>query len=422
MSDKNWPGLGFCPAPGDLAGIAKMYADVDAVARELEELRSTLAGIGSDGGAWEGEAARKFADKLGQLPKYLTQGHESMAACSRALKAWHTQLSGMITTGRTMEAEAVELRARLADTDGQVTSLGNTLKGYAQNGGQTADNVINRAQAQFDAAREASTRCHHQLDEVIKRAHKQLEDHRHKAEAAAKAIVEASRHHPPDPGLFKRMLDKVNKAWQKSLDFLSDHADILSMISAGLTIAALFTPFGPVLAVAAVLTSAGALSGHSIAKLRGKDVSWLTIGLDSLGVIPGIGAIKGFATAGKSLTKIPGSGLVNKLVVAPIRNLKAEVAAAKGSGFTARAAGAGNTALTMARNPLSTRAITFLRPTLDPAKVTAGAKAASIAHGIYKQVDKAMERKSANQRVVLPGPLAKPTVRPASAPFLNAVG
>ncbi|WP_416875306.1 hypothetical protein [Kitasatospora sp. SC0581] len=416
MGDKNWPGLGFCPAPGDLAGIAKMYADVDAVARELEELRSALAGIGSDGGAWEGEAARKFADKLGQLPKYLTQGHESMAACSRALKAWHTQLSGMITTGRTMEAEAVELRTRLADTDGQVTSLGNTLKGYAQNGGQTADNVINRAQAQFDAAREASTRCHHQLDEVIKRAHKQLEDHRHKAEAAAKAIVEASRHHPPDPGLFKRMLDNVKKAWNKSLDFLSDHADILSMISAGLTIAALFTPFGPVLVAGAVLTSAGALSGHGIAKLRGKDVSWMTLGLDSLGLIPGYGLVKGFATA------------------------------AKGT----RAANAGGSALAMARLPMSTKAVTTWIPkgaswlsqserapnvarvfsdkvasrlsALDPAKVTASAKAASIVYGAYKQVDKAIERRAAAQPVVLPGPLARPAVRPVSAPFLNAVG
>lgn len=119
MSDKNWPGLGFCPAPGDLPAIAKMYADVDAVARELEELRHALADLGSEGSAWQGEAARNFAGKLGELPKYLTQGHESMAACSRALKTWHTQLTGLLSTGRTMEAQAVELRSRLGDMNVQ---------------------------------------------------------------------------------------------------------------------------------------------------------------------------------------------------------------------------------------------------------------------------------------------------------------
>ncbi|MGA5821387.1 hypothetical protein ACPC54_26380 [Kitasatospora sp. NPDC094028] len=414
MTDKNWPGLGFCPAPGDLGAIARMYADVDAVAAELAELRHALAGIGADGGAWEGEAARRFASRLGRLPEYLAQGHDSMAACSRALKTWHTQLSGMAATGRAMEAEAVELRSRLSGTDDRLAALGRTLDSYRQPGAQQpADNVMMRTQTQFEAALGASLSGHHQLDELISRAHRQLDDHRHKAEAAARAIMEASRHHPPDPGLFKRLLDKVEHAWQKSLDFLADHADALSRISAGLAIAALALSWvpgaAPVLGGAAALTSLAAGTGHGIAKARGQDVPWLSIGLDGLGALPGFGAVKGFATAGRTAARVEGGNIATKVV----RNFADDVQASKGAGGVERVKGAGAGLFEMTSNPLSTKGILAgLRKTgveVDPRAVTLPVKAGGLSFGLH-------EDRKRGQEVRAPGP-----PHPSPEPFLNAL-
>ncbi|MBY8882454.1 hypothetical protein K7862_33165, partial [Streptomyces sp. PLK6-54] len=51
-----------------------------------------------------------------------------------------------------------------------------------------------------------------------------------------------------------------------------------------------FEPLGAIFAAAAVVTSAAALITHLVAKLAGADVSWMSIGFDALGAIPGVGA------------------------------------------------------------------------------------------------------------------------------------
>ncbi|GAA1396614.1 hypothetical protein GCM10009639_32980 [Kitasatospora putterlickiae] len=424
MSDQNWPGLGFCPAPGDLGAIAQMYTDVDAVARELEELRRSLAGIGTTGGAWEGEAARAFAEKLGELPKYLDKGHRSMAACSLALKTWHTQLSGMVTAGQGMETEAAELRRRLEWQDKQAADLGRSLDALVQPGAQApAADVLERTQARFEAARESSLRGHRQLDEVIARARKQLDDHRQKAETAARAVQEASRNHPPDPNVFKRLLDGVQHAWQKSIDFLVDHADLLSEISASLAIAALTISWVPVigqvggiaLGGAAMLTSAGALIGHGIGKSRGKDVSWLDIGVDSLGVFPGIGAIKGFATAGKEVKVAKNLSLVQK-VPAFAKEYSGAIRGSAGAGLRARTAGSGKALFEMTSNPLSTKGITAGLKKFgvipEPRNVTLPVKAFGMELGL-------LDHKGPNAD--LEQEPAQPVAPPSASPFLHAV-
>ncbi|MFJ6622850.1 hypothetical protein ACIQOW_35365 [Kitasatospora sp. NPDC091335] len=420
MSDKNWPGLGFCPAPGDLPAIAKMYADVDAVARELEELRHALADLGSEGSAWQGEAARNFAGKLGELPKYLTQGHESMAACSRALKAWHTQLTGLLASGRTMEAQAVELRSRVGDTNVQLDAMGKALDASAQSADAAAQT---KAKADFEAKLQAQQQLVHQLDELIASGHKQLADHKNKAEAAARAIQEASRHHPPDPNFLKRMLDKVEHAWQKSVDFLADHADDLSQISAGLAIAALIVPgIGPLLGAAAVLTSAAALAGHSIAKSRGKDVSWGKIGMDVLGAFPGVGAIRGFATAGNSVKAAKVPGLVNK-IKAHTGAFKESVKLGEGASAAERTRSAGTALFEMTRTPMSTNGIVAglakAGIEVNPSLVTVTNKTVGLARSLRAGQEK---EEAEEPHIAPPGPTPKPAYRPSPTPFLSAVG
>ncbi|MDH6576583.1 hypothetical protein [Kitasatospora sp. MAP5-34] len=301
MSD--WPGIGFCPAPGDLGAIERLCGDVEAVARELDELRLSLADLGRAGGGWEGEAARAFAARLGELPEYLATGGRSMAACSSALRTWQTQLAGHRATGAALEAQAVELRARLKYREPGPTSQG----GPGQD----------------------------ELDEVIGRARRQLDRHREDAEAAARAIRAASGGHPPAPGLFDQLLGGLRAAWQGVSGWLVDHADLLSTLSAGLAMAALAVSWipvagqaaGGVLGGAAVLCGAAALVGHGLGKARGREVSWLEIGSDALGAAPGGGAALGFATAGRA------------------------------AGLGERVAAAGREVLSMTAEPLSARGI-----------------------------------------------------------------
>ncbi len=103
------------------------------------------------------------------------------------------------------------------------------------------------------------------------------------------------------------------------MNFLADWADMLSNISAVLSVLAVICAFVPplqflvpIFATLAVIASAAALAGHAYdMTVRGGKVDWLKLGADALGVLPGLGALKGFkALKGvKGLTKFRFSGL-----------------------------------------------------------------------------------------------------------------
>nr|WP_317454121.1 hypothetical protein [Streptomyces sp. TRM68416] len=96
------------------------------------------------------------------------------------------------------------------------------------------------------------------------------------------------------------------------MNFLADWADMLSNISAVLSVLAVICAFVPplqflvpIFAALAVLTSAAALAGHAYdMAVRGGKVDWLKLGGDVLGVLPGLGVIKGF----KALKGVKGLG------------------------------------------------------------------------------------------------------------------
>lgn len=101
-------------------------------------------------------------------------------------------------------------------------------------------------------------------------------------------------------------------------DFLVDHADLLSTISAGLAVAALAVNVVPVagqvasglLGGASAVCAAGAMAGHWMGNARGNGTPAWKIGLDALGVIPGVGgAVKGAIAGAKA---VRGAGLVAK--------------------------------------------------------------------------------------------------------------
>jgi uncharacterized protein YukE len=302
FDDPNWPGLTFNPAKGDLHTIESLAYDVKTVGDELEELREMLVTIGKTDGAWEGEAAQKFQGKIGELPKYLQQGHESMTACSNALRTWHTQLEGMQRKAKTLEDQAVEARKRLEQRNDAVDQVNGKISQsrFRQLTEQEAKALTEEAESASTAAKEAAA----ELERIIRDGEALRSNWEEQAQKAEKAIREAAKNRPPDISIWDKITGGLKGAWDGFKDFLAEHADTLSKIGSVLSILSLATmaipPVGAVFGALAIGASALALAGYGIKTARGGKVGvmdWVSAGL---GVLPGVGAVKGLTAAGKA--------------------------------------------------------------------------------------------------------------------------
>src|SRR4051812_37622137 len=78
MSTQTYDALGFDPAPGVPASVAQLVTALSKVGNQLNGAHGTLARVGKADDVWEGDAAAGFAKKVGELPKYLADGHASL--------------------------------------------------------------------------------------------------------------------------------------------------------------------------------------------------------------------------------------------------------------------------------------------------------------------------------------------------------
>ncbi len=307
FDDPNWPGLTFNPAKGDLHTIESLAYDVKTVGDELEELREMLTGVGRTDGVWEGEAAQKFQGKVGELPKYLKQGHESMQACSRALRNWHSQLAEFQQKAKGLEADAVHARKRLKDANqyvddfnAQVTSDSGVKKLLAQYG--NPDGIAQHSDDLEATAKMAAN----VLQQIIDDAAKLRDNWEEQAEKAENAIREAAKNRPPDISIWDKITDGLKGAWDGFKNFLIDNADLFSTISSALAAAAIVVNVIPVGGqVASAILGAGAIafSGAAMAGHWMGGASPFKIGMDAFGMLPGIGAAKGLFTGIKAGAK-----------------------------------------------------------------------------------------------------------------------
>ncbi|MFF3961247.1 putative T7SS-secreted protein [Streptomyces griseorubiginosus] len=309
FDDPNWPGLTFNPAKGDLHTIESLAYDVRTVGDELHEMREMLVGIGKTDGIWDGEAAKKFQDKVGELPKYLQQGHESMAACSKALKGWHDELETMQRQARNLEDRAVEARKRLDQKNADVDRVNVKIEGvqFQQISEQQAKALSEEADSATRAAQDAAT----DLKLLIQDAEALRKYWEEQAAKAEHAIREAANNRPPDISVWDKITDGLKGAWDGFTDFLADNADLFSKIGSVLSILSLATmaipPVGAILGGLAIGASALALAGYGARTARGEKVGvmdWVGAGL---GVLPGIGAVKGI-TAGAKAARAAATG------------------------------------------------------------------------------------------------------------------
>lgn len=388
LGDDAWPGLKFNPAKGDLDAIDNLASDVKAVSTELDQLDELLTSVGKKGGVWEGEAAERFSKKLGELPKYLKQGTDSMGDCAKALRSWHGQLSAFQRRAHNLESEAVTARREADRLTNAYNTENDRLRALGPMPADEADRLtkkLNRQRAEVDQAQD-------KLEKLIREAEEIYGRWNDRAQEAEAAIIKASENHPPDLGLLSRISDGLKEVARDTGDWLAENADLLSTISSGLGAAALAcqvipgvgTAVGAVLGVAAGAFALGAMAGHAVQGMRGQKGGWAKMGLDALSVIP----------AGKG-------------AVALVKGVKQAEQGAEATAGAAKAAQAATTRTGAARDavhsglrqPLTQRyllgpaergiANSFGKPISNPEALDRASqltvKSAAFAHGTYSQ-------------------------------------
>ncbi|MCF3125376.1 enoyl-CoA hydratase/isomerase family protein [Streptomyces arenae] len=279
-----FPHIGWDPTPGDVEDTRDLAKKLGGLASELGNAVRDLERI--ECGAWKGKAALAFTEYIGEdVTPLIRKSHESFDKASRALHRWAGELQDFQD-----EADRLETKA-----------------------GKKLD-----ARSDAKPNSKESAKASGDVDEVIGQVH-DLEDRYSKAAGAiSKELDKAGDIAPDEPGFWDKLTKGVKDAWDATGKWLKDHADLIKLIgdllsdlTAVLGLLAIVTlPFPPLAAIfgtAALITSGLALGAHGLAKMGGADVSWAQMGLDAVGLMPGIGMF-GKATKvvgeGKALTAV----------------------------------------------------------------------------------------------------------------------
>lgn len=310
VQTRDYPALGFDPAPGTVPTVTSLATDFSRVASSLGDAYQTLTSVGRDGSFWQGEAAQNFHAKLGELPGYLDKAHRSLGDAAKTLDEWASDLNSLQRTATDYEAQAQQALQRLNQAK-QNPDL--KLAGHQFDNEQDLAN----AQRRLNAAAAELNEAGRELDEIRDLAKRLRTQHQGLVSEIAAALRRAKEEAPEEPGLLERvgealaglvdgLKDVANQVW----NFVKSHAnliaalsDVISDVSAVLGVAGLcldaLPPVGEILGVISSGLSAVALVGHVTAKAAGADVPWETIAADGIGVVSlGIGGAA--AKAGKA--------------------------------------------------------------------------------------------------------------------------
>lgn len=296
-----YPNLGFDPAPGDTAAVARLVFTLRSVGAEVTGVRTELHGIGRANSSWVGQSATAFTGALGELPKYLDKASDSTSAALRALDSWLQELGDFQRRARIYEDRAAEARRRIASVRAAVDALPAVGPGMTdQQVGELHDRTV--------AAHRAVGEADGELQAVIGEAQRMLDDHRSRSDEVGRLVRQAADDAPPEPGFFDKIMDGLQAVGdffvgfgQMIADFIEEHADLFKQIGDVLAdlamvvgVIALFVAGGPIL-WAALALSAAALAFHATAMAGGADVTWETLALDGLGVVSAAAGLKGLS-------------------------------------------------------------------------------------------------------------------------------
>ncbi|MFE1440910.1 enoyl-CoA hydratase/isomerase family protein [Streptomyces sp. NPDC058739] len=278
-----FPHIGWDPTPGNVEDTRELARRLGGLASELGTAVQELERI--ECGAWKGKTAVAFTEYVGQdVTPLVRKAHESFDKASRALHRWAGELKDFQDEADRLEKTAGEKLDDKAKAEAKAEGKGSKELGEASSA----------------------------VDGLIQKVHNLEERYRQAAGHIGKELDKAADIAPDEPGFWDKLGKSISDAWDATGDWLKDHADlikaigdVLSNITAVLGMLAIATlPFPPLAAIfgTAALIGAGlSLAAHGVAKAAGADVSWTTLGLDALGLLPGIGMLgKGVKVAAQN--------------------------------------------------------------------------------------------------------------------------
>ena len=225
-----FPALGFDPAPGCPDVVAGLGRETSRVAAELAALARDLQRLDEVGADWRGEAASCFRASLGELPRHLSLAEESFAVAARELSGWSAELADLQARARAAEGDAADALARLRAARAAQAAAGDDPAPAA-----AADRAAREAEAALEHARARGRE--------IRRRGQQA------ADRVERAVREAARAAPPEPGLFERigdsLVDGVQALNQAVGDWVRENADAIAAVTDVLSTVAFVAGFVP---------------------------------------------------------------------------------------------------------------------------------------------------------------------------------
>ncbi|MBF6062011.1 hypothetical protein IU500_19320 [Nocardia terpenica] len=319
MSENPYPSLGFNPVPGSPADVTGLRGQIDSAHEAVRDTNELLGRLrNSNDSVWIGEGGDAFRAAFdATLAQDLGYAQSSLERAVGLCDQWHTGLVGFQDTTNGLETEAAAARGQHAQAVAALQraqsnpDLGLANRQFSDaNQLAAAQSRLNAAVAQVHSASTAVDESQGQIDSIIKRARDLESEHNQLARTIASELDAAAKDFAPSPP-DKSIWDRITNAVKGIGKFIADHRkqihDILGGVAAVSGLLALITPppADAVFAGVALVAGAGALATDFVdPKVREAfgdifhgDFSkeaftkiGTTVGMDALGVIPGVGA------------------------------------------------------------------------------------------------------------------------------------
>ena len=313
MATREFPALGFDPAPGDPAALDSAARSVDGAGRVLGDASSNVDRLNSSG--WTGDAAEAFRGQLADLPRDLRTAATAHQATAKALTDYGQGLATRQRRAGELETRAAELRSQQQSAIAEV----NRLAGRTAPQGSAELATLS---TQYNSARSRAEGLGGDLEEVLRQARVLHGDHESAAKTAAGTIRNQANAPYKEPGWLSR-------AWNSVKGWIADHADVLEKISTVLKgVSAVLGVLSLVPGLQFLAPFALAAGGIALAidvaiKLATGKGSWASIGIDAaLTFLPGGKILSGLKGAKAAVAGERGVVAAERAVMAGEQSLK----------------------------------------------------------------------------------------------------
>ena len=406
MGNNPYPSLGWNPVPGIPEQVTSLYRKVKSAADTLNNCHRQIEYLLGASSSWQGDAASAFRDTLdGDLKTAMMNAGNSLGKAAAALGTWEGDLTShrdlakkYDEAARENKGEVDKARTRYDQAQGN-PDLKLAGKEYpSQAEADAATERLRTAERELNAATTQLNNANAAYNDVIAKA-KELEGtHTDAAEAVARSLDEADdKLAPKEPGWFSKALSAIGEGLKAVGEFLVEHAGTIGAI-AGL-LALLPTPLAPVFAGIAVAASAVSMAKNLASEdfrdslagdygLKEGVFAWASLAGDSLGMVPGVGALAkagseaGLAAAvaregGEALSLGSKLGTFGKEIVPAFSYKALDVATSPTTGALQYGINGVNVAANMASSLESLGVLPKNGPGHDASEITKGAAAAT---------------------------------------------